>query len=176
MEEFWKEIRGYEGLYEVSNLGRVRRTTSSNRLHTNGVLKPSRRGNYLKVNLSKDGKGRDFSIHRLVAETFIPNPNNYPQVNHKDEVKTNNIVENLEWCTALQNTNYGTCVLRRSTSKVLNNKTCKPIEVENTLTGEITTYRNMTECALYYNTSRIQLRRCIRDSKLLNNILKIKEI
>lgn len=176
MEELWKEIRGYEGLYEVSNLGRVRRTTSSNRLHTNGVLKPIYRNKYLKVVLSKCGIKKDYFIHRLVAETFIENATNLPYVNHKDEDKTNNIVSNLEWCTALQNTNYGTCILRRSVTKVLNSKTCKPIEVENILTKEVTTHRNMTECALYYNTSRVQLRRCIRNNKLLNNILKLKEL
>ena len=176
MEEVWKEIRGYEGLYEVSNLGRVRRASISNRLHNDGILKPIKRNNYLKVVLSKEGNKTDYFIHRLVAETFIENPNNLPYVNHIDEVKTNNTTNNLEWCDALYNTNYGSGILRRSTTKVLNGKTCKPIEVENTLTKEITTHRNMTECALFYGTSRIQLRRCIRNNKLLNNILKVKEL
>lgn len=105
MEEIYKDIKGYEGLYQVSNYGRVKslnyRRTGKERLlkqilHTNG---------YFYVRLYKSNKW--FSIHRLVAETFIPNPENLPCVNHKDEVKTNNHVDNLEWCTNEYNLNFG---------------------------------------------------------------------
>lgn len=111
-KEIWKNIVGYEGLYQVSSLGRVK---SLERIDSNGhpvkerVLTsfPNRSG-YCKVNLYRDRNMEVKSVHRLVAETFIPNPDNLPQVNHKDEDKGNNLVENIEWCTASYNTNYGT--------------------------------------------------------------------
>ena len=95
--EIWKEIQGFEGLYEVSTKGRVRN------LRTGRILGGGY-GNhgYRFVNL----KGKNYMVHRLVALAFIPNPNNLPQVNHIDERKDNNDVSNLEWCTASYNTNY----------------------------------------------------------------------
>lgn len=119
--EIWKDIEGYEGLYQVSNLGRVR---SLDRIvkFSDGHSQPMKgkilvfgknHGGYWQVGLSKNSKSTRKSVHRLVAETFIPNPNNYPCVNHKDEVKTNNRVDNLEWVTYKENTNYGTCIERR---------------------------------------------------------------
>lgn len=102
MEE-WKDIKGYEGLYQVSNIGRVRRVKSGR------VLIGFRcGGGYLYVILYKNETRKNYSVHRLVAQAFIPNPNNLPQVNHKDEDKTNNRIENLEWCTNQYNCNYGT--------------------------------------------------------------------
>lgn len=100
MIEEWKDISGYEGLYEVSNLGRVRRNGK--------ILKPLKDSGYLRAHLSKNGIAKKVLIHRLVAFAFIPNPNNYPEINHKDEDKTNNTVENLEWCSREYNINYGT--------------------------------------------------------------------
>ena len=97
-----KDIKGYEGLYAVTSCGKVwgykRKMFLSPRLH-NG---------YLRVALSNNGTTKDFFVQRIVAEAFIPNPNNLPQVNHKDENKENNCVENLEWCDAKYNINYGT--------------------------------------------------------------------
>ena len=109
IEEF-REVVGFEGLYEVSNLGRVRR---------NGrILKPwKNRKGYLHVDLYKNGIRRKALIHRLVAQTFLPNPQNLPMINHKDEDKTNNSIDNLEWCDAKYNINYGT-----RTERV-----CKPV-------------------------------------------------
>lgn len=97
IEEF-RDVPGYEGMYEVSNFGRVRRNGK--------ILKPFNNYGYLRVDLFKNGIVRKFLIHRLVAQAFIPNPKNLPQVNHKDEDKTNNCVENLEWCDAKYNINY----------------------------------------------------------------------
>ena len=97
IEEF-REVSGYEGLYEVSNLGRVRRNGK--------IIKPSKKNGYLYLNLCKNGIVRNALIHRLVAQSFLPNPSNFPQVNHKDEDKTNNAVSNLEWCTSQYNSNY----------------------------------------------------------------------
>ena len=102
MDKIWKDIKGYEGLYMVSNGGDVKSVK-------NGILKPSvyKGTGYYYVGLYKDGKRKGYTIHRLVADAFIPNPNNLPCVNHKDESKINNNVENLEWCTHRYNSNYG---------------------------------------------------------------------
>lgn len=113
MTEYWKDINDYEGLYQVSNLGNVRSTK------TGRVLKPAKnyKGGYLQVVLYKNGRVKHFLVHRLVAEAFIPNPNNLPCINHKDEDKTMNIVENLEWCTHKYNDNYGTAIKRMTKTK-----------------------------------------------------------
>lgn len=110
-KEYWKDIKGYEGLYQISNLGRLR-----NRLGK--IMKPYEKYNkYLFIRLCKNSIYKNFHIHRLVAEAFIENPYNLPQVNHKDEDKSNNCVDNLEWCTAKYNVNYGTG-LKRAKSKI----------------------------------------------------------
>lgn len=109
MEEIWRDIKGYESIYKISNLGKV---LSIKRHGTKGgILKPADNGNgYLIVGLCKNKNEKTFKIHRLVAETFIPNPKGYKCVNHiKEFEKTNNCVSNLEWCTNKYNTNYGTC-------------------------------------------------------------------
>ena len=103
MKEIFKDIKNYEGLYQVSNLGRVYSIIN------NKILKPKlNRCGYLSVNLKYKGSHVTKSIHRLVAQTFIENLYNFPQVNHIDEDKTNNCVDNLEWCTYKYNNNYGT--------------------------------------------------------------------
>ena len=105
MEEIWKDKKDYEGHYQVSNCGGVK----SIKFGKERILKPFTDGRgYLFVNLSKNGKVKNFSIHRLVAQTFLDNPNNLPCVNHKDECKTNNNVTNLEFCTYEYNSNFGT--------------------------------------------------------------------
>ena len=110
IEEIWRPVVGYEGLYEVSNIGRVRSLDRFYyRLHKGKVLSPTKdRYGYLTVTLNCNGKSKTIKIHRLVAQAFLPNPDNLPQVNHKDEDKTNNNVDNLEWCTAKYNVNFGT--------------------------------------------------------------------
>lgn len=105
--EIWKDIEGYEGLYQVSNLGRVK-SLGNNKTRKEKILKGIKeRGDYLKVILCKEGNRKHFKVHRLVASAFIPNYNNLPQVNHKDEDKNNNRVDNLEWCDCKYNINYG---------------------------------------------------------------------
>ena len=101
MEE-WKDIDGYEGLYQVSNLGNIR--------NSKGKILPIRHtyDGYCYVRLSKNGKRKYPKVSRLVAIAFLPNPSNLPQVNHKDENKDNNCTNNLEWCTCKYNCNYGT--------------------------------------------------------------------
>lgn len=134
MEEIWKEIAGTDGCYYVSTLGRVysaprrvkfgireRRTKPT-------ILKPRPKNNgYLAVQIF----GKNQHVHRLVAEAFLDNPLGLPQVNHKDEDKTNNCVENLEWCAALYNVRYGTAQKRRVEA------TMQKFAVINLETGEI---------------------------------------
>lgn len=101
--EIWKPVKGYAGLYEVSNLGRLR---SLPRKGTKGgIISPtySNTKHYAHVPLTKNAKVRTVSLHRIVAEAFIPNPENKPQVNHKDGNKRNNAVDNLEWATPEEN-------------------------------------------------------------------------
>ena len=115
MIEIWRDIKDYEGLYQVSNFGRVR-SLNYNKTGEIKIMKLKKtRDGYLRVGLRKNGKQKWISIHRLVAEAFIPNPLNLPCVNHKiegEEGKKINTVENLEWCTYKYNTNYGTCIER----------------------------------------------------------------
>ena len=111
--EVWKDIKGYEGLYQVSSTGRVRSLdrVSCNGKHYKGrILKPVPDGaGYQQVFLRKDAKTRRFYIHRMVATAFIENPENKPQVNHLNESqKWNNRVENLSWATPKENANWGT--------------------------------------------------------------------
>lgn len=112
MIEEWRPIEGYEGLYEVSNTGQVRsldRYDERNCFREGRILKLyTRKGGYLFVQLHLNGKGKNYLVHRLVAIAFIPNPDNLPEVNHLDEDKTNNRVENLEFCDRKYNINYGT--------------------------------------------------------------------
>lgn len=125
MSEIWNPVVGFEGLYEVSNYGRVRSVDriilrrNNYKLPLKGKLLPQ----YLRcgkstiprcfVNLCKNSKCYTKSVHRIVAEAFIPNPDNLPQINHKDENPSNNHIDNLEWCTDKYNANYGTAQARR---------------------------------------------------------------
>lgn len=134
MKEIWKDIEGYEGIYQVSNLGNVR---SVDRYITtkNGVVKPFKgvirslclnRNGYPFVTLKVKSISKTVEVHRMVAQAFLPNPNNFPCVNHKDENPQNNRVDNLEWCTYKYNSNYGNTQKRKSQntdySKCVNNR------------------------------------------------------
>lgn len=116
MVEIWRDIEGYENLYQVSNLGRVKALGNGICNSKEKIIKPSNSRGYLHVNLCKEGKIKTHLIHRLVAQVFIKNPENLPQVNHKDEDKSNNRVDNLEWCSAKYNTNYGSRTKRATES------------------------------------------------------------
>ena len=142
--EIWKDIKGYEGKYQVSNKGRIKSLSRAiphlgsfrvipERIMTQHV---SSTNGYYMVSLCKDNKYEWMLTHRIVATAFIPNPNNLPYINHKDEIKTHNNVENLEWCTHKYNTNYGTCQERRilSLAKTLKNKS--KFIIQYTISGE----------------------------------------
>lgn len=108
MEEIWKDIEGYEGLYQISNLGRIKSLGNKSNHKNEKIISISSKSfsGYWVIGLCKNGKRKGYIVHRLVAKAFIPNPNNYPQINHKDENKLNNWVDNLEWCTQSYNAKY----------------------------------------------------------------------
>jgi hypothetical protein len=121
MKEKWKDIIGYEGFYMVSNLGRVKSLPKQAgfMFRKERILKPNvTHHGYHRVTLQKDGHIKSLAIHRLVALAFIKNPNMLPYINHKDENKTNNCVNNLEWCDVAYNNNDGTRTERMSRSKI----------------------------------------------------------
>ena len=110
-----KPIIGYENLYKINNYGEVLS------LRSNKILKPNNNGiGYFIIQLCKNGKRKNYLIHRLVAEHFLDNPNNLPEVNHKDEDKSNNFVNNLEWCKHKYNMNYKQLQKRQQISKEYN--------------------------------------------------------
>lgn len=155
MEE-WRDIKGYEGLYMVSNLGNVK---SLNYLRNGkeGILKPKEdRYGYMQVVIRKDGKNKNYTVHRLVAQAFLPNPDNLPQVNHKDEDKTNNNVDNLEWCSPKYNLNYGTRNKRASEKKI------KPVIGINEVSGLILEFPSTVEAERQTGIANQNISACCR--------------
>lgn len=107
-KEIWKDIKGYENLYQISNLGRVKSLPKYHKKNES-IMKYTLRSGYRTLVLRKNSKRKSKQIHRLVAEAFIPNPDNKYIVNHKDYNRQNNNVENLEWCTQKENVNWSKC-------------------------------------------------------------------
>lgn len=158
IEEYWKDIEGYEGLYQISTLGKVK----SLKYNKEKILKPGKDTNgYLMVVLCKNGKQKECSVHRLVAQTFIHNPNSehYTQVNHIDENKTNNTIENLEWCTSKYNSNYGSRIERISKSK------SKPVIGINKINGYIVEYQSATEVERCLGISQKNITTCCKGKR-----------
>lgn len=119
MIEIWKDIKDYEGIYQVSNLGRVKSLPRKHNLNYKiRKLVPDKDGYSTVVLYNNGSKCKNMKVHRLVAQAFIPNPNDYPQVNHIDEVKSNNHVDNLEWCSVKYNMTYGNHIDRLENMRV----------------------------------------------------------
>ena len=154
MSEIWKAVKGFEGYYEVSNLGNVRSLYRYKK-----VLSPSisPRNGYLYVDLFKPGIRKHYSVHRLVAMHFCSNPLNKPFVNHLDETRTNNRADNLEWVTHKENCNYGTAIQRRTahtdySKRRVNNrnqilKCSKPISQYTQGGTVVRIWKSASECA-----------------------------
>ena len=177
--EIWKDIEGYERLYQVSNMGNVK---SLERMKWNGrgyqkiperILKPGKiRGGYLQVQLSKDGKSKPCKVHRLVATAFLDNSDNLPEVNHKDENKKNNCVENLEWCSKLYNINYGTGIKKsaekrrgKKKSEEHIKKLSKPVFSVNKESGLIMWWQSASEAGRILGIAKQSICACCRGRK-----------
>ena len=151
MSEVWKPIKGYEGIYEVSDLGRVRSlprmlTDSKGRRHPvpMKILKMHDRKGYDSVTLQDMGRKTIMSVHRLVAMAFIPNPDNLPVINHRDENPKNNQVSNLEWCDISYNTRYGTGVERAQAKHVYHRKAVEQLTKDG---QHVATFKGVKEAA-----------------------------
>ena len=171
--EIFKDVKGYKGYYEISNLGRVRSTSYKGKR----ILKPAiTKNGYLNVVFCINQKKEHKLIHRLVAETFIPNINNYSTVNHKDENKLNNCVENLEWLSIEDNNRY-------SNSKMLNKEQVLqiPILIEKGYTQlEIANHFNISRRAIqfilngkHWNNLGIDFTKLKCNRKKRNSVLRI---
>ena len=162
MKEVWKDIKGYEGLYQVSNLGNIKslsRTTQGKKygIHKlkEKILRPSECNKYYQVFLRKNNKSRVHYVHRLVGEAFIDNPNNYTDINHRDGNTHNNNVQNLEWCTRSENIKHS----YRDLNRIINinniakyNENHKRKINQYDLDGNfIKTWESITEASLYLN-------------------------
>lgn len=152
MMEEWRPVVGYEGRYEVSSLGRVRRVK---------IIVPSKKKHgYLQVSLSDEsGVRKSFRLHRLVAEAFLPNPEGKPQVNHKDENTENNRADNLEWATAEENTNYGSRTAR-ATAK--NGSKTPVIQIDPKTLTVIAEYPGQSAAARATGISLASINACLR--------------
>lgn len=177
MEEIWKDIEGYEGIYQVSNLGRVRsldRIITQHHPETGKdvtyvvhgqIMAPYFNMNgYQCVRLRSEKGRRTFLVHRLVAKEFVPNPNGYDIVNHKDESRDNNHADNLEWCTQKYNVNYGTSIQRLSESHMNRSDLSKAVEMLS-LGGELLKeFPSAREAARFLRASNSHISRCCRDN------------
>lgn len=161
METKWQPVKGFEGFYEVSETGKVRSVTrivnskNCKRIHKGRELKQAKdQDGYCKIQLSKGGKVTTRAVHKLVAEAFIPNPDNFPVINHKDENKENNNVKNLEWCTVSYNTNYNMGAYRRANARK------KPI-LAISKDGKIRAFHSIKEAAEKLNISHGNISSCL---------------
>ena len=150
MTEEWRDIPGYEGFYQVSNLGRVRSVprnveTKDGRIfhYKEKILSSSSvRGGYQGLMLCKNGVNKSIMVHRLVAQVFLVNPANLPEVNHKDRNVKNNRADNLEWCSRLYNSRYDGAVARRSE---LYKKPVQQLSLDNVVINEYSSVKEASQ-------------------------------
>lgn len=170
-DEIWKKIEGWGGAYEISNYGRVKSCMRLVRQKNGRVRKYKEKImrcfltplNYVRLSLEKNGIKRKFSVHQLVGKAFIDNPKRYKQINHKDENPQNNTVDNLEWCNAKYNLNYGTRIKRFIQTSTNNPKNSKPV-LQYTFEGElIKEYPSIMETRRLYgnHVSEVCLHKCM---------------
>lgn len=166
--EIWKDIPGYEGYYQVSNYGRVKSLprwivySDGRKYFYDGVLLKQKHdhGGYCGVELTTNSELETFKVHRLVAKMFIPNPDNLPEVNHKDENKDNNCVDNLEWCDNYYNNHYGTR-LERMRKKIVE-AVGRPVEFTKISTGEKFYFPTITSGVKELNLDPRTVQRCLK--------------
>lgn len=147
--EEWRPVKGFEN-YMVSSLGQVK-SLNYNKTGKEQILKPAKNKGYLRVILCKDKKKKHFFVHRLVAEAFIPNPDGKPFINHRDEIRDHNWLENLEWCDNKYNSNYGHCREKISKALINNPKKSTPIKCLDLETNKETIYPSIHEAARQMN-------------------------
>ena len=157
MEEIWKDVEGYEGIYEVSNLGRVRSLDHKARhvsrmgrefeVTYKGRIRKlwANENGYLFATFKDNGKLKTYRVHRLVAEVFIPNPDNLPFINHKDENPSNNRVDNLEWCTHEYNVRYGTTIMRIRDTQLKRANAVLQLDMEGNVLGKFMSLERAAE-------------------------------
>ena len=162
-EEIWKDIEefeGYEGLYKVSNRGNVK---SLNYRHTGKerILKTRKTSDgYLLVNLYKDGKMKTYYVHQLVATAFCENPEGYTEVNHKDENKENNCIDNLEWCSRSYNLSYNGRA-KKAGEKVAE-KLSKPVLAIHKISGLILEFSSTMEASRQTGINQGNITSCLK--------------
>jgi len=158
MKEIWKKINNYED-YEISNFGNARSLKNNNIKK----LKPSKSSSgYLQIVLCKNGKTKNCFIHKLVAKTFLENKNNYLEVNHIDENKENNNVNNLEWCSRKYNMNYGNIKIKQSNAKK------KKVAKLNNNNEIIEIYESIKEASIKNNAQETNIAKCCKHKKHYN--------
>lgn len=163
MQEIWKDIKGYEGLYQISNLGNVKSLNYRNTRVKKNLTPKINKDGYLWVELRKNTIPKPLLVHRLVGMEFIPNPNNYPEINHKDENKANNNVENLEWCTRTYNVLYS---LDKHPKRRHGVKKVNENVVQKTLDGEVfEIYSNSLDAARKNKYSQWSILECCRGNR-----------
>ena len=162
MSEIYKDIKGYEGLYQISNLGNIKRLehtkynplTKTNSVYKEHLIKKhiNKKG-YYQVTLCKNSKIKSINVHRLIAEAFIPNPDNLPCINHIDGNKNNNRVDNLEWCSLKYNVQHA-----YKNNLMMNCKKVKQYDLNNNFLKK---YNSINEASKQTNTNQGGISMCI---------------
>lgn len=161
MEE-WRDIKGYKGRYQVSNTGNVK-SLNYRRTGKEKILEGVDNGHgYLYVSLSKDGKGKSCPVHKLVAQAFLDNPDNLPEVNHKDENKYNNCMDNLEYCSRSYNVNYGTGSKRSAEKRRNDTRISKAVIGINKVSGLILEFPSIIEAERQTGISCSNICACLK--------------